>query len=273
MSVPEKKHISSALQFELGKVETREVRVRMLEHLARINEVLASQVAAALGEVVKDGKVTPADGTGVAPALADFSKAVSETTASGGLQRASGLSLVEKPKFPVDNVKTRKVAVLVTDGVPAEQVTAFKEALVAAGAKAEVLASHLGQVKGADGTAVAVDKTFTTSGSVMYDAVFIPGGKNAEALRNQGPIRYFIAEAYKHGKPVVTVDEGADLVKKAITLEGITEPESAKKAPDNRSLGLIIGQGSDVKGLVGQLLAAFESGRFYDRPNIEEMAV
>jgi len=71
----------------------------------------------------------------------------------------------------------------------------------------------------------------------------------------------------------VTVDEGADLVKKAITLEGITEPESAKKAPDNRSLGLIIGQGSDVKGLVGQLLAAFESGRFYDRPNIEEMAV
>lgn len=273
MSVPEKQHITSALQFELGKVETREVRARMLEHLARINEVLGSQVAAALGETIKDGKAVPADGGSLVPALADFANAVSETSASGGLQRDSALSMVGKPKFPVDNVRTRKVAVLVADGVPAGQVTAFKEALMAAGAKAEVLAAHLGKVKGADGTPVAVDKTFTTSGSVMYDAVFIPGGKNAEVLRGQGPIRYFIAEAYKHGKPVVTVDEGADLVKKAITLEGITEPEAAKKGPDNRKLGLIFGKGSDIKGAVGELLAAFENGRFYDRPQVEEMAV
>lgn len=273
MSAAEKQHITSALQFELGKVETREVRVRMLGHLARINDVLASQVASALGEKMEGEKAVPANGSGLAPALSDFSNATSKTTASGGLQRSSGLSLVEKPKYPVDNVKTRKVAVLVADGVPAEQVTAFKDALKAAGATAEVLASHLGQVTGAEGMSVAVDKTFTTSGSVMYDAIFIPGGKNAEALRKQGPIRYFIAEAYKHCKPIVTVDEGEDLVKKAITLEGITEPESTTKSPDNRSLGLIFGKGSDIKGVAAELISAFETGRFFDRPQIEEMAV
>jgi catalase len=273
MSVAEKQHISSALQFELAKVETREVRARMLEHLALINEVLANQVAAALGEKIQDGKAVQDDGTSLAPALADFSNAVSETSASGGLQRTSGLSTLEKPKFKVDNVKTRKVAVLVADGVSGEQVDAFKAGLKAAGAKAEVLASHLGSVISAEGKPVAVDKTFTTSGSVMYDAVFIPGAKSADALKKQGPIRYFIAEAYKHAKPVATVDEGADLIRLALFLEGISEPEAGKKAPANRDLGLIVGKGSDVKGLTKQLIAAFEQGRFFDRPQVEEMAV
>jgi catalase len=52
MSPIEKEHIAKALQFELSKVETREIRQRMLEHLVQINEVLAAQVGLVLGERV-----------------------------------------------------------------------------------------------------------------------------------------------------------------------------------------------------------------------------
>ena len=274
MSVAEKQHISSALQFELTKVETREVRARMLEHLGRINEVLASQVAGALGEKMVGGKSVPDDGTSIAPALADFANAVSQTSASGGLQRTSGLSMLEIPKFPVDNLKTRKVAVLVADGVPAAQVTAIKEALKAVGAKAEVLASHLGSVISAEGQPVAIDKALPSSGgSVAYDAIFIPGGKSAEALRKQGPVRYLIAEAYKHAKPIGSVDEANELVRLAITLEGVSEPEPNKKSAANRSLGLVEGASSDLQGFATEFILALEAGRFFDRPQMEEMAV
>ena len=46
----EKEHISKALQFELSKVETRDVRIRMLDHLQKINQMLAETVAKAIGE-------------------------------------------------------------------------------------------------------------------------------------------------------------------------------------------------------------------------------
>jgi catalase len=46
----EKHHIVKALQFELSKVETRKVRQRILEHLEKINDVLAAQVAKGIGE-------------------------------------------------------------------------------------------------------------------------------------------------------------------------------------------------------------------------------
>ena len=50
MTPPEKEHIAKALQFELSKVETKEVRMRMLGHLVQINQMLAAQVSKVIGE-------------------------------------------------------------------------------------------------------------------------------------------------------------------------------------------------------------------------------
>jgi len=42
-----------------------------------------------------------------------------------------------------------------------------------------------------------VDRSLLTVASVMYDAVFVPGGQAAvDALWGQGDARHFVAEAY-----------------------------------------------------------------------------
>src|SRR5690606_27710417 len=45
----EKQHMSKALQFEIGMVETMEIRARMLGLLSQISDDLASEVAKGLG--------------------------------------------------------------------------------------------------------------------------------------------------------------------------------------------------------------------------------
>ena len=86
MTPVEKEHIVKALQFELSKVETRDVRVRMLGHLTKINEALGAQVALALGETTQSPAMPggTADSADEIPVLAD---ATSPTTASGGIQQ------------------------------------------------------------------------------------------------------------------------------------------------------------------------------------------
>src|SRR5580704_13752899 len=57
---PEQKHLANALTFELGKLETEAVRLRMLGHLLLIDRSLASTVTGALGAEGKAYKITPA---------------------------------------------------------------------------------------------------------------------------------------------------------------------------------------------------------------------
>ena len=176
MTPPEKEHIAKALQFELSMVDTRDVRLRMLGHLAKINDVLAAQVALALGESVQTGHATvmpdgTADSAAETRTLAD---AVTPTTASGGVQRTHGLSMEEgQPISP----KGRKVAILAAPGVDSGQVQAMQQALEAAGAWGVVVGPHLGMVGEVEAT-----KTFANTSSVLFDAVFVPGGAQSAAM-------------------------------------------------------------------------------------------
>src|SRR3984885_13690146 len=57
---PEQRHLANALTFELGKVETEAIRLRMLGHLQLIDPGLADTVASNLGAEGKAEKITPA---------------------------------------------------------------------------------------------------------------------------------------------------------------------------------------------------------------------
>src|SRR6202035_472630 len=57
---PEQRHLANALTFELGKVETEAVRLRMLGHLLLVDKDLAIKVATALGAEGQAEKITPA---------------------------------------------------------------------------------------------------------------------------------------------------------------------------------------------------------------------
>ena len=263
MTPPEKEHIAKALQFELSKVETREVRQRMLGNLEKINGVLASQVGAALGETA--GAAMPggtADSAGETQALAE---AMSPTTASGGVQQSKALSMDGQPS----SAKGRKVAILAAPGVDAGQVQALQTALTAQGAMSEIVGPHLGALSGTGGNAVEAVKTFANTSSVLYDAVFVPGGSGAAALMQMGDARAFVAEAYKHAKAVAAVGEGTGLLKAAL-------PEGAKPGPDERiytHLGVL--SQPDAAGL-STLLQEFLPAvglRHWGRPSLDQISV
>jgi len=48
--------------------------------------------------------------------------------------------------------------------------------------------------------------------SVQYDAVVIVGGAHVSQLSQMGSVLAFINEAFKHCKPVIALDQGADLI-------------------------------------------------------------
>lgn len=50
----------------------------------------------------------------------------------------------------------------------------------------------------------------------MFDAVYVPGGDSVKVLSNEPDALHFIAEAFKHCKPIGSDKDAVDLLKKAI---------------------------------------------------------
>ncbi|MHB1569262.1 MAG: catalase [Solirubrobacteraceae bacterium] len=184
MSDWEQEHIVAAFGFELGKVSRPEIRKRMVTNLAHVDERLASEVAAGLG--------LPA------PAAATRNHGHSSPALSQDSQPGSAA--------------TRKVAVLAADGVDAESLRPVLERLRGQGAICELLAPHLGELE----PGLEADRPLQTMASVLYDAVLVAGGsESVGALTRNGAAVRYVAEAFKHGKPVAAVSDGVELLRAA----------------------------------------------------------
>ncbi|HNG48863.1 MAG TPA: catalase [Plasticicumulans sp.] len=271
----ERAHIAKALSFELSKVATREVRVRMLDHLQQINPVLAAQVGRALGETAGDSAaaVPPSAASDKADEIAIFASAVSPTSASGRLQSTRGLSLLDGSQ-PA-SAAGRKVAVLAAPGSDASQILSLRSALSCAGAQAMVVGPHLGPLTGE----IAAMATFANSSSVLFDAVFVPGGApGVQQLTEIGEARRFLDEAYRHGKPIGVLAEGRALLAATQlgTLSGLTATaasgSSGSPAATLEAQGVLIADGSDVATAVDRFVATLARHRFPDRPLAAQIA-
>ena len=215
LTLPEKLHLIDACKFEVGKVERREVRERVVSCFARIDAELAEKVAKAVGVAVP--------------------KTIIETQSQGaqgfmlrGKRLTSSPSLsMELTKIP--GIATRKVAILAEDGVRGAEVAAVKKALLAGGAVPEVVSGSLGALEADDGSSIDVDKTLLTVDSVLYDAVYVPGGEESiAALELQIDAQHFVMEAFKHCKAIGGSSEGGAFVEKALRLATAPSPAVAK---------------------------------------------
>ena len=201
-SKAEKEHIVEALHFELGKVEHMHIRQRMVDLLANINQDLAERTAEGIG--VK--KVT-GDLSYLKESTAPFP---SDRRGAAEPGKSAALSMENSVK---ESILSRKVAFLVADGVDADMVEAIKSALTKAGASVDLVAKSLNPLNGGNKEEMMVDKSFLTAGSIMYDAVFVPGGADSvAALKMEGDAVHFINEAFKHCKPIAALGEGIDLL-------------------------------------------------------------
>lgn len=206
-SEAEKNHLVDALRFELGKVEIEEIRVRMLGILTQIDTDLAKKVADGLGLAVPKESQRPIN-HGV-PADADIEKYESKKVVSS-LQSSVALSMANTPK---NTIKSRVIAVLATDGVNGDQLNAVKTALLKEGAQAKVIATHGGHIVDAAGIAIKVDFTFLTAASVLFDAVYIPGGKaSVKKIKAEADALHFVTEAFKHCKAIAADAEGKEVI-------------------------------------------------------------
>ncbi len=232
MSDWEKTHIVDAFSFELNQCDTKMVQQRVVDEiLANVDAQLASRVAQKIGATVTaKGKANLGAGKS--------SPALSFTT------------------HPVKTIRGRKVAVLAADGVNGEQVQALKAALMAGGAKAEVIARFAGTIKDAAGKEIAVDKAAPNAPSVIYDAVFVPGGAGSlSTLKTFGPAIHFLNEAYSHGKAIAAVGDAAELLKETAIAKfmgtGVTQSS--------------VVVGSDVKSVLTSFVEAMSAHRDYTR--------
>jgi catalase len=245
----EKNHITNALRFELGKVQRVEIRQRMIGLLSQIDKGLAANVADALGLSVPKkpehplNHSIPADGN-----PAKFQpKAVDQR-----IESSAPLSMANTIK---DTIKSRKIAILTADGIDGAQVDKMKKALMAAGAVVDVIAPKLGEVSSIKGVAIPIDKSLMTVSSVLYDAVYIPGGSKAIAALAQKPDAVdFISLANKHCKPVAFETDADPLIQKT----SIGDDVRAKKP----LAGIISG---NEKDLSKDFIKAIARHRFWER--------
>jgi catalase len=215
----EKAHIIRGFRFELSRAQIPAVRTRVVAMLANVADDLAASVAQGLGMAVP----------------AALPKVMKKPTAPE-VKASPALSLFARPGD--GNIRTRRIAILVADGVAGPDVKALHERLTEKGAIPRFVAARLGTVKSADGDAIEVEATLEAVPAVLYDALVVPGGREAiKTLGNQGHAVEFVKEQYRHCKPILVLGAGQDLVENAgVPLKLSTgEPDPGMlRFPDDR---------------------------------------
>jgi catalase len=190
----EQAHIVGGFRFELSKVTVPAIRKRMLSSLQNVSDVLARAVAKGLG----------LDLPGPMP------RAINRVPAPE-VRVSPPLSLMALPG--TGGIATRKIAILIADGMEAAPVVSLIQALNGAGAVTRLLGSRLGIVKSESGETYEVDATLENSPAVLFDAMVMPGGPVAvSALTQDGRTLEFLKDQYRHGKTVLALGTSTQLL-------------------------------------------------------------
>lgn len=254
-SEPEKNHLADAFRFELGKVESTEVKERMLHLIFQVDEHLASDLAYSLGLRIPASLDKPLNQT--VPADAEPGKYESLMHESQ-VEFSEALSMAYTVK---NSIRSRKVAILAADGVNEENVRAMTEALEEKGATAEIVSVKLGFITGENDTVLPVRKSFLTDTSVFYDAVYVPGGTiNAATIEGDANAVHFLNEAFKHCK-AIAADESAMQVLEATYFSGKLQKDNNGEMIFEE--GLFISD--DMVSLTENFIEAIARHRFWER--------
>jgi catalase len=250
-SEAEKNHLTDALRFELSKVETVDIRVRMLGLLSQVDKTLAKNVADALGlDVPKKPEQPinhsiPADGN-----PAKFQPKMVDQ----GIERSAALSMATTIKTTIES---RKIAILATNGVNGTALNNMKKALTVEGAIVEIIAPKLGEIDDNKGGSIKVDKNLMTVSSVLYDAVYVPGGKGSiDALAKEADAIYFVSQAYKHCKAIAVDIEAENFIAKT---------SFAGQLKENKTLPGFIYATKKTDSLSKLFIEAIAQHRFWER--------
>jgi catalase len=261
MSEPEKRHLIDAARFEIGRCEMPLIRQRMVALLDRIDRELATRVAERVGVQPPTG-----DGVQVADASGVVFHRVEPPPPNGVWVDAS--AALSQLNTPHDSVQSRRVAMLIANGVDGQQVLAIKTALEAAGAHPDIISISLNNVTAADGSQLPVDKTSQTAASVLYDAVYIPGGRaNVDTLQQLDEVGRFLREAYAHGKVIGLTGEAVELLPAVAPSDGLLAGDGQRAQQQPLAMMGVLAQpdASALDSFAQQFIQAIAQHRFPER--------
>lgn len=202
MSEAEKQHIIKAFHFEVGSVRDKQIKQRVVDMFNNVDGYLARQIA---------------EGIGVNPP---------ESPGGTGVTASSPAVSQEKT---VKSAQTRKVAILIEEGFNYNHVTEVMTALAGAGVTAELISEKQGMMTGEHGQQLEVTKSYATTAAIMYDALFIPGGRmSTDKLKGLKDPKEFVSDTFFHAKTIGAVNEGVEL----LTASNIQQPMLADAPQD-----------------------------------------
>ncbi|MBB3641534.1 catalase [Variovorax atrisoli] len=237
----EQAHIGNAFRFELSEVTVPAVRERVVASLLNAAPELAQRLAQDLGMELP----------------APLPK-VLETPATPEVDQSPALSLMARPGD--GGIRTRKVAVLVANGVEGASLGKVVSSLVAAGAVPRLVGARLGTCIGAAGERFAVDATLENSPGFLFDALVLPDGAAAvEALDADAHTLEFLRDQYWHCKTILALGASDALVAQAQI--PMTLPDGAEDP------GLILADAVDAEEAIEAFIAAMGQHRHFGREN------
>ena len=215
------------------------IRERMVASLRHVSDELASALAEGLGmdlpqPLPKAMAKAPAPEVTVSPAL----------------------SLMHLPGQT--GVHTRKVAVLVANGVEGKSIAKVQAALVKQGAVPHLVGVRLGKVTTAEGEALQAQASMENTPAVLFDALVLPCGQDAvDTLAKDGHTLEFIKDQYRHCKPILALGLSQMLLDKAgipAALPSGAPDEALIKVPPNK-----------VATVIGSFIEAMAKHRYTPR--------
>lgn len=235
----EKAHLAGGFRFELSKLTVPAIRERMVSSLVNVSAELAATVAAGLGMAVP--KAMPR---------------VLAHPATPELTTSAALSLTALPGD--GGIRSRKVAILVADGVDGASTAAVRTALLAAGASVHLIAPRLGPVKPAKGEPFDATGTLENSPPVVFDGLVLPDGAGGvKVLGGHVEVMDFIINQFRHGKTLLAIGASRALIERAGVAATLASGE-----PDP---GLLIGTAARLDAALADFIAALGRHRHPER--------
>lgn len=251
---PEQAHIVAAFRFELSKVAVPAIRARMLSSLVNVAPQMAWEIAAGLGM-----KCPGAMAAVVAPRIAEVTY-------------SPALSLLALPGEC--GIRTRQIALLLDEGVEYQSLAQVFGALAGAGAVVHFIGPHIGLFNAAEGELIDANKSFENSPAVLFDALVVPAGNRAvAALAECVWALPFIQDQYRHGKAILALGDGRELLALAgIAPEaGITPGAGSAQAAREVAggQGILFAEYADLEAVLPLFIAAIAAHRHPGRPPLQ----
>lgn len=251
----EQQHIIDAISFELSKLTVASIPERIVYILNQIEGKLAGGVAENLGIEIPKKLDMPMNMGYPADANPDDYQPIPKKDAQ--VKTSAALSMANTVK---DTIETRQIAFLVADGFDANDVKTMKNALEKQGATVKIIGMKASGVKDASGKKMKVDHALRTVASVLFDAVYVPGGEQSvKTLSNEADAIEFVNEAFRHCKAIAASGAAVNFLKKETYVRRAKNDEA------------VILSENDAKGAAKDFINAIARHRNWDREKMRKV--